>query len=477
MRSLWMRLTGAFILVILLYGTVDNFLVHRSTQEQFKRYTSQTGLAWAERLAPSLEQYYETNGSWEGADSIFQSSSMGMPSMMMGNMMMGDMQSEMMETSNVWDMMGFQLVLVDLNGWVQTDTSGNLAEAQLTASDLTTGISLMLDNAQIGTLLALDTSLSPDSASNAFVHTLSTTNWQASLVAAFFALIIGSLLFRQIISPIRSVTDAARKIATGDLDQRVPEGSSDEIGQMAQTFNQMADALEHDRLLRQNMTADIAHELRTPLSIIQGNLEAMMDGVLPSNPKEIASLHEETLLLNRLVADLRLLSLAEAGQLHLDRTDTDILALVKQIVVSLQPTADALHVALVTDLPVSCPNLRLDIDRTNQIFHNIIANALRFTPADGKITVHARLTEEAILVDISDTGTGIAPDDLPYIFDRFYRGEKSRNRASGGSGIGLAIVRQLMQAQGGDVEVKSPVQVENDDTQYGSCFTLSFPLS
>ena len=335
----------------------------------------------------------------------------------------------------------------------------------------------MLDNAQIGTLLALDTSLSPNSASNAFVRTLSTATWQSSLVAALFALVIGSLLFRQIISPIRSVTDAARKIAAGDLDQRVPEGSSDEIGQMAQTFNQMADALEHDRQLRQNMTADIAHELRTPLSIIQGNLEAMMDGVLPSSPKEIASLHEETLLLNRLVADLRLLSLAEAGQLHLNRTDTDILVLVKQIVVSLQPTADALHVALVTDLPVSCPSLKLDIDRTNQIFHNIIANALRFTPADGKITVHARLTEEAMLVDISDTGTGIAPDDLPHIFDRFYRGEKSRNRASGGSGIGLAIVRQLMQAQGGDVTVKSPVQAENDETPYGSCFTLSFPLS
>ena len=230
MRSLWMRLTGAFILVILLYGTVDNLLVHRSTQEQFKRYTSQTGLAWAERLAPSLEQYYETNGSWEGADSIFQSSSMGMPSMMMGDMMMGDMQLEMMETSNVWDMMGFQLVLVDLNGWVQTDTSGNLAETQLTASDLTAGISLMLDNAQIGTLLALDTSLSPNSASNAFVRTLSTVTWQSSLAAALFALVIGSLLFRQIISPIRSVTDAARKIAAGDLDQRVPEGSSDEIG-------------------------------------------------------------------------------------------------------------------------------------------------------------------------------------------------------------------------------------------------------
>lgn len=475
MRSLWMRLTGAFILIVILYGAVDTFLINRATQEQFSLYTSQTGLAWAENLAPSLEQYYAENGSWQGVGSVFQSPSVGMSTMMMGDMMQG-MPSAMMETSNIWDMMGFQLILVDLNGWVQTDTSSHLVETQLERIDLTTGVPLMLGNTQIGTLLALDTSLSPDSASNDFVRTLNATTWQASLIAALFALVIGSLLFRQIIAPIHALTDAARKIAAGNLSQRVPENRSDEVGQMAQTFNQMADALEHNRQLRQNMTADISHELRTPLSIIQSNLEAMMDGVLPASPDEIASLHEETLLLNRLIEDLHLLSIAEAGQLRLDLADTDLPRLLKQIVVSLRPTAEALHVGLDTDLPESCPTLRLDADRMNQILQNLIANALRYTPADGTITIRVRPEGHAVHVDVSDTGAGVAADDLPHIFNRFYRAEKSRNRASGGSGIGLAIVRQLIQAQGGEVSVKSPVHVHDDGSGYGSCFTLTFPL-
>ena len=478
MRSLWMRLTGAFILIVLLYGAVNTYLINRATKEQFSLYTSQTGLTWAKSLAPSLEQYYSENGSWQGVESFFQSPSGGMSSMMMGDMMQG-MSSDMMEmeTTNIWDMMGFQLVLVDSNGWVQTDTSSHLVETQLKESDLASGVSLMLDNTQIGTLLALDTSVSPDSASNDFVRTLNTTSWQASLVAAFFALIIGSLLFRQIIAPIHAVTDAARKIASGNLGQRIPESGGDEVGQMAQTFNQMADSLEYNRQLRQNMTADISHELRTPLSIIQGNLEAMMDGVLPASPKEIASLHDETLLLNRLVADLHLLSVAEAGQLNLDLIDTDLLTLLNQLVVSMRPTADALQINLIMDSPTSCPTLRLDADRTNQILQNLIANALRYTPADGIITIRVRPESQAVHVDVIDTGAGIAASDLPHIFDRFYRAEKSRSRTNGGSGIGLAIVRQLMQAQGGEVAVKSPVHVRDDGSGYGSCFTLTFPLS
>lgn len=478
MRSLWTRLMGAFILVVFLYGLVDTFLVHQATQEQFKLYTSQTGLAWAESLAPSLEQYYAENGSWQGAENIFRSPSTGnMPSMMMDGMMSDRMHADMMGSENIWGMMGFQLVLTDAKGWVQADTSDTLIGTQLPEPDLSTGVPLMLEGSQIGTLLALDTILVPDSASNNFVRTLSAATWQSSLLAAFFALVIGSLLFRQIISPIRSVTEAAKKIAAGDLDQRVPENSSDEVGQMAQTFNQMADALEHNRQLRRNMTADISHELRTPLSVIQGNLEAMMDGVLPSTPQEIASLHDETLLLSRLIEDLHMLSIAEAGQLRLELVDTDILTLLKQTMATMRPAAEGLDITLETSLPASCPTLKLDHDRTNQILQNLISNALRFTPSEGAIAVSARHNAQAVFVEISDTGEGIAADDLPHIFDRFFRGDKSRNRSSGGSGIGLAIVRQLMQAQGGQVDVKSPIYLRDDGTGYGTCFKLTFPMT
>ncbi len=477
MRSLWARLMGAFILVVFLYGLVDTFLVHQATQEQFKLYTSQTGLAWAENLSPSLELYYAENGSWQGAENIFQSPPTGnTPSMMMGGMMSDRMHSEMMGSENVWGMMGFQLVLTDANGWVQADTSDTLIGTQLPESDLSAGVPLMLEGSQMGTLLALDTILVPDSASNNFVRTLSAATWQSSLLAALFALVIGSVLFRQIISPIRSVTEVAKKIAAGDLDQRVPENSSDEVGQMAQTFNQMADALEYDRQLRRNMTADISHELRTPLSIIQGNLEAMMDGVLPSTPQEIASLHDETLLLSRLIEDLHMLSIAEAGQLNLELVDTDILALLKQTVSTMRPVAEGLDIALETFLPASCPTLKLDHDRTNQVLQNLISNALRHTPPGGTITVSVQHNSQTVFIKISDTGGGIAADDIPHIFDRFFRGDKSRNRSSGGSGIGLAIVRQLMQAQGGQVDVISPIHMRDAGTGYGTCFKLTFPV-
>ncbi len=475
MRSLWMRLMGAFILIIFLYGAVDNFLFRHATEEQFQLYTSQTGLAWAEGLKPSLEDYYAEKGSWQGAENLFQSPANGMPPMM-GRMNQNGMHAEMMKNQNVWDMMGFQLVLADADGFVQADTSGTLAGTQLAKSDLSAGVPLMQGAFQIGTILALDTVSIPDSASNTFVRTLSTVTWQSSLLAAIFALVIGSLLFRQIISPIRSVTEAAKKIASGDLSHRVPENGSDEVGQMAQTFNQMAGSLAYDRQLRRNMTADISHELRTPLSIIQGNLEAMMDGVLPPSPEEIASLHDETMLLSRLVADLHTLSVAEAGKLALELIDTDILALLRQTVANFQPTSKELDITLETSFPEKCPALKLDYDRTCQIVQNLISNALRYTPANGTITVQVSLDSQAVWVDVSDTGKGIFPDDLPHIFDRFFRGDKSRNRNSGGSGIGLAIVRQLMQAQGGEVDVKSPVLVRDDGSGYGSCFRLTFPL-
>lgn len=478
MRSLWIRLMGAFILVIFLYGLVDTFLVHQATQEQFKLYTSQTGLAWAESLAPSLEEYYAESGGWHGVGNVFGSPSPGnMPSMMGGGMMGGEMHSEMMGSENIWGMMGFQLVLADVDGWVQADTSDTLIGMQLPEADLSAGVPLMWKEAQVGTLLVLDTILVPDSASNNFVRTLSTATWQSSLLAALFALVIGSLLFRQIISPIRSITEAAKKIAAGDLDQRVPEKSSDEVGQMAQTFNQMADALEHDRRLRRNMTADISHELRTPLSIIQGNLEAMMDGVLPSTPQEIASLHDETLLLSRLIEDLHMLSIAEAGQLHLELVETDILALLEQTVSTMRPAAEGLGIKLEAFLPDSVPMLKLDHDRINQILQNLISNALRYTPSGGTISVSAEHNSQAVFIELSDTGGGIAAEDIPHIFDRFFRGEKSRNRSSGGSGIGLAIVRQLMQAQGGHVDVKSPIHSRDDGTGYGTCFKLTLPVA
>jgi signal transduction histidine kinase len=222
----------------------------------------------------------------------------------------------------------------------------------------------------------------------------------------------------------------------------------------------MADALVQGQQVRQHMIADIAHELRTPLSVVQANLEAMLDGVLPTNTQEIASLHEEILLLSRLVGDLRLLSLAEAGQLKLERTATDPAQLVHRVVDRMSVQAEAVRVTLTAEVASPLPAVHVDADRVGQVLTNLVDNALRYTPADGRVVVRAYTDIEdgarpAVVFAVADTGSGIAPDELPYVFDRFYRPDKSRSRASGGSGLGLAIVKQLVEAHGGRVWVTS----------------------
>jgi signal transduction histidine kinase len=252
------------------------------------------------------------------------------------------------------------------------------------------------------------------------------------------------------------LTAAAQKIAAGDLGQRIPTQSQDEIGTLATAFNQMADSLAQHEELRRNLIADVAHELRTPLTVIQSNLEAMLDGVLPASPQEIATLRDEAALLTRLVADLRLLSLAESGQLKLERVRTNITELIAHAVEPFRLQAQSGAVGLNLELASNLPQVEVDVDRMTQVIRNLLSNALRHTLEGGQVTVTCkRATSQQLLITVSDTGEGISSDDLPYVFDRFYRADKSRSRTSGGSGIGLAIVKQLVEAHGGKVWVES----------------------
>lgn len=501
-RSLWLKLMAAFIAVILLGSAIDAWLISRATQTQFSRYVSASGQVWAQSLAPNFAAYYAQTGSWNGVDGFMQNPwranaqgngmmlaphesagvenwDMGMGHNGMGTEQngMGEMENDPMpmQMNNAWGMMGFRLLLADADGTVVADTLGESKGVQLAASDLTVGTPILSGNTRIGTLLAVSTELTAASPAGEFVSQINQSTWFASLIATLAALVLGSFLFRQIVSPIRHLTAAAKKVAAGDLEQRIEVKSQDEIGQLAVAFNQMADSLARDHELRRNLMVDVAHELRTPLSVIQGNLEAMLDGVLPASPEEIASLRDETALLGRLVSDLRLLSLAEAGQLKLERTPNDLPVLIRNALATLRPLAEAGNIILSGELPASMPLLNLDPDRINQVLHNLLANALRYTPTGGNVTVSVRLEDGNARVDISDTGSGITPDDLPYLFDRFYRTEKSRSRSSGGSGIGLTIVRQLVRAHGGEVSVKSPILKRPDGSGYGSRFTFTLP--
>jgi signal transduction histidine kinase len=285
----------------------------------------------------------------------------------------------------------------------------------------------------------------------------------AGLAALLAALAIGFFVFRAITRPIEQLTSAAQQLARGDLSARVAVDDhparlgADEISELGAAFNAMAGNLQQSENLRRDMTADIAHELRTPLTVMRGNLEAMLDGVYPLDGEHLQPVLTQVNLLARLVDDLRTLALAEAGQLPLVKRPTDLAALLLSILSSFEASAAQQQVTLRADLAADLPLVDLDADRMQQTLGILIANALRYTPPHGSIALAARSDREQITIEVADTGAGIAPEDLPHVFDRFYRADKSRSRESGGTGLGLAIAKSIVEAHGGSIAAQSEV--------------------
>ncbi len=270
--------------------------------------------------------------------------------------------------------------------------------------------------------------------------------------------VFGGVAFRRFSSPVADVMAAADAVAEGDLSVRVRENIPGEFGQLARSFNRMTAELASVEEQRRNLTADVAHELRTPLHIIQGNLEGILDGVYEATPEQIAATLEETRLLARLVNDLQTLSLAEAGQLPLHGEVLNAADLLDDVLTSFSGPAAAAGLELRLELPASTSELELlgDPDRLGQVLNNLVANALRYTAAGGHITLCAAPVATGIRLTVADSGAGIAPEDLPHIFDRFWKGDRTRARREGaGSGLGLAIARQLIQAHGGQIQAES----------------------
>ena len=288
-----------------------------------------------------------------------------------------------------------------------------------------------------------------------FMASVNRTLVVAVIASGLTALLLGLTLSRRILRPVDALTAAARKLEAGDLTQRVAVQARDEIGQLAHAFNAMADSLSRTERLRRHMVTDVAHELRTPLSNVRGYLEAMRDGVARPTPDLVDSLYEEAMLLTHLVDDLQELSLAEAGQLALVREPAALANLVARAAQAVEPQAAAKGLAVRVELPAGLPRVLADAKRVGQVLRNILANAIAHTPAGGEIALAARASEGEVEVRVRDTGEGIAPEHVPYVFERFYRADRSRARATGGSGIGLAIVKQLVEAHGGYVAVES----------------------
>jgi two-component system sensor histidine kinase BaeS len=432
-----------------------------------------------ESLAGQLEAYYDRYSSWEGVTGLFPGQGRGRG---MGPGMMGQ------------GMLNQRLRLADPQGQVLMDTSGAVPDGRLSEAELAAGIPLESGGQVVGYLLpegGFSLSL-PDE--NALLSGLNRAALISALVAGGLALLLAVMLAYWLLRPVADLRTAAAALASGDLSQRVPLRGTGELAELSRAFNHMADSLQRVETSRRDMTADIAHELRTPLSVQRAHLEALQDGVYPFLPANLTPILEQNILLTRLVEELRTLALADAGQLQLDRVPTDLPALARRVVDRFQPQAasKAIRLQLNTVPPAPLPGQTeiprpvADPARLEQILANLLTNALRHTPEGGQIELAVRYSRtpdlpdsaaremrtppNAIQVAVRDTGPGIPEESLPRLFERFYRAGRSRSREEGGTGLGLAIARQIAQAHGGSLTAAN-------HPEGGAVFTLTLPIS
>ncbi len=292
-----------------------------------------------------------------------------------------------------------------------------------------------------------------------------------ALAGVAAAVVVSAITTGRIVGPLRAMMQASRRIAAGDYHHRVRLASQDELGELAASYNRMAEALEQTEQRRLALIGNVAHELRTPLTSIRGVMEGMVDGVIEPEPAALLDVQREVARLQRLVADLEELSRAEAGQIPLQRQPVAPAELIGAAAARLQPQFDDKGVELTLDLPDGLPVINVDAERITQVLLNLLGNALQYTPSGGRVSVQAGAQRDAVLVVVRDDGIGVAESDLPHIFERFYRVDKSRSRAGGGSGIGLTIARHLVEAHGGRIWAESP------GLGQGSAFFFTLPLA
>lgn len=335
-------------------------------------------------------------------------------------------------------------------------------------------------NRHMATMMSAMMGVSPDMNMDLFrnFRTAVTEALAVAAAAATISAIIASLFVtRQVVAPVRAMMLASQRIAEGHYGERVEiKGSldkdeQDELAQLAISFNRMASTLEKTETMRRELIGDVAHELRTPLTTIQGFMEGLMDGVLPADEDTYQAVYRETDRLKRLVNDLQELSRVESGAYELDRKPTSVISMLNGVVFRLEQQFAEKGVTLTVAVPESLPMVLVDEDRIGQVLLNLVGNALQYTPTGGAVNISAERKDAEVHIAVSDTGIGIAPEHLPDVFTRFYRVDKSRSRAGGGSGIGLTIARYLVEAHSGRIWASSP------GTEKGSQFTFTLPVA
>jgi signal transduction histidine kinase len=445
-HSLNSRLLAAFtVIIIVIFGSVF-FFAYRATRAEINRLGERVESLQDARIQQELSRYFLFTRTWEG------------------------IQPLVVQWGKLY---GRRIILTDRQGTIVADSDasllGEIYDGQTPGEPM---MPMMGIGPSIGSIYVIHGD-NPDINRAALQITYATIGrfflWGA-LLAIAIAVLLTFVLSRHILAPVKALSEAARRFGKGDFSRRVESDDKGELGELAGSFNSMAEDLERTERLRRNMVADIAHELRTPLSNLSGYLEAIRDGVIRPDEPAVASLSEEAATLARLVDDLQQISLSDAGELKLVAGPDDIERLVRDTVNGVQAKAAVKGLTVAADLPGDLPPVNIDSQRIRQVLNNLLENAVAHTPAGGRINITARQREGRIYLSVADTGEGIPAADLPYIFERFYRVDRSRTRATGGSGLGLTIARRLVEAHGGTIQVES-------QPGRGSVFTFDVPLA
>ena len=425
-------------------------IVRQQTRSAFGEFLlTQEG----QSLVNNLNLYYQAHGSWEGiAEDLPANQSAPPPNFNNG----GDIRR---------DPMRFTLVGADRTV-VYSRTPDQIGKP-MSSSDLERAVPLVVDGTTAGWLVMgpPPREWGPNSPEGLFLKNVNSATLLSALVAALLALSLGGLLAFTMTRSLRELTEATVEIAKGKFGMQVKVRTKDELGKLATSFNKMSLDMERATQARRQMTADIAHDLRSPLSVISGYAEALSDGKLPGTPETYTILYQETKQLSRLVEDLRLLSLADAGELSLILQPTDPQRILERVAIRHAVAAQQNGISLQVEARQGVPSVVVDAERIAQVLDNLIINAFRYTPQGGEVILRAKASNGATEIQVQDNGGGIAPEDLPHIFDRFYRGDKSR-QDNGESGLGLAIAKSIVEAHGGTIAVESVAG-------QGTVFTIS----
>jgi two-component system, OmpR family, sensor histidine kinase BaeS len=449
MKSITIKALLAFLVNSMVSILLIVLSVRWLTERQFQTFLFDQN---RENIVSALADYYATNGSWQGVEQAL--------------VVPGQQPPPQVKQGGRWF-----FTLVDASGVVVVAGPGDTVGAVVTAADVSSGHPVSVEGVVVGSML---TRKPPEMASNpaelAFLDKIKQIYLIIAIGVIVLAVVMAFLFSRMLTRPIRELTAATQAVSSGELNRVVPVRSHDELGKLAISFNEMNAQLARSTELRRQMTADIAHELRTPVSVILGHAEAVHDGILAPSLETFEIIREETFRLENLIEDLRTLSRADAGELPMEMRPAHPVQVLETVRLAHNQRAAEKGVTLSLEASPDLPAVPMDAGRMVQVLSNLVDNALRYTPHGGSIVLSAEVVGDMLEIRTRDSGAGIAPAELERVFDRFYRADPSRQREQGGSGLGLAIARSLVEKQNGRIWAQSQLG-------QGTTMVISLPLS